>query len=90
MTNQKYIVLRNKVTLDITPEIKYEYKGEEVDQIKYDNVESWEVITDERVKEIEESSDGSCIDPYHEYLRLYLTDGNTATFRNSYTDLFTF
>ena len=37
----------------------------------------------DEVKEIEESTDASGIDPESEYLILYLKNGETATFRNS-------
>ena len=38
----------------------------------------------DEVKEIEGSTDASGIDPHNEYLILYLTSGETATFRNSF------
>lgn len=52
------------------------------------NIESWEIVTGEDAKEIEDHTDGSCIDEYHEYLVLNLVGGETSTFRNSHVDMF--
>lgn len=81
-----------KVMLDVYKECKYtasEEVFENSKQVTYDNVVSFEVVAGEQSKEIEAETDGSCIDDFHEYLVLYFEDGDTATFRNSYVDLFT-
>ena len=57
--------------------------------IKVDySIENWEIITGEDARDIEVETDEDGIDEHHEYLVLHLTDGNTATFRNSYVDMF--
>lgn len=51
-------------------------------------IKSWEIVTGDDATEIESETDNSCIDDFHEYLVLNLTNGETATFRNSYVDMF--
>ena len=41
----------------------------------------------DEVRDIEEAADAASIDPESEYLILYLKDGETATFRNSYVSM---
>lgn len=75
-----------KVEVRIYNEMKYE-ATEEAARVQY-NINSFSVVTGEAAEKIEAETDGSCIDEYHEYLVLKLTDGDTATFRNSHVDLF--
>ena len=80
-----------RVTLDIYEAFKYTASKEIFENCKtvtYDHCTGFEVVDGERAAEIEADTDGSCIDDIHEYLVLFFEDGNTATFRNSYVDLF--
>lgn len=82
-----------KVTLDVYPESKYTPPAEIIENCKtinYNSCTGFEVVEGAAAKEIEAETDGSCIDENHEYLVLFFEDGNTATFRNSYVDLFLF
>lgn len=67
-------------------------KWEEIDgkEVKYVGLKSWSIVDGEDAKEIENEiiESGYDIDENHEYLVLEFTDGTTATFRNSHTDLF--
>lgn len=80
------------IKLDVYSECKYTASEEVFENqkvVEYENVIGFEVVAGEQAKEIEAHTDGSCIDDFHEYLVLYFEDGNIATFRNSYVDLFT-
>lgn len=88
MTRSNMLYGSHKVIVEIYPECKYTYKGEESIEVRYDNVISFDVVDGADAKEIEACTDGSCIDDYHEYLVLHFEDGETSTFRNSYVDLF--
>lgn len=77
------------VEIEIYKNVKYYGNGEEEGQrIQYKGVKYWEVVHGEAAERLEAESDGSCIDNLHEYLVLYFEDGDTATFRNSYVDMF--
>lgn len=88
---KKYLTRTREVKLDVYSECKYT-AGEEVFEnektVIYDNVIAFEVVFGKEAEQIEAETDNSCIDDYHEYLVLYFEDGNTATFRNSYVDMF--
>ena len=81
-----------KVMLYVYEECKYTASDEVFEnskQVTYDNVIAFEVVTGKKAELIESDTDGSNIDDCHEYLVLYMGDGSTSIFRNSYVDLFT-
>ena len=61
--------------------------GEEK-EITYTGLKNWSIVDSEDATEIENHTDGSCIDEYHEYLVLRFVDGSEVTFRNSHVDMF--
>ncbi len=67
---------------------KYERSSGKETRKEYKDIDYWEIVDREDAKEIEDGSDGSMIDEYHEYLVLHFVDGSTATFRNSHVDMF--
>lgn len=69
--------------LKIYDSSKYTRDSRKIMEIEY-KIVGWYVADESAV----EDGDGSCEDSYGEYLVLYLEDGNTATFRNSFVDLF--
>ena len=76
-----------RVKVKVYDRCKYDPQSEKVGEAFY-NINFFKIISGSEAKKIEAESDGSCIDDYHEYLVLDLEDGDTATFRNNYVDLF--
>ena len=76
-----------EVKVRIYDGIKY-FKCKKVKEIFYRNVIGFEVVTGDRADQISSEIDVSSIDPYNEYLVIYLEDGSTAIFGYSKTDLF--
>ena len=68
--------------------VKYDLSNEKVGEIVYKDIEGFEVVIGEKATEIESMTDMESRDEYNEYLVITLKDGETATFRNSYVDLF--
>ena len=86
-----YVRTGATVEVDVHDVIKYRDRDpEELKHIRYSDVVAFEVVDGEAAALIEAESDGSCIDDYHEYLVLYFANGDTATFRNSYVDMFAY
>ena len=92
----KLFMNSKSVTVEVYSECKYTMSKEVAENSKmiyYDFCTGFEVLSaeskslcdTERVAEIEAQG---LVDDYHEYLILYFEDGETATFRNSYVDLF--
>lgn len=78
-----------KVTVEVYDGVKYERSSEVVAEVKYDiydikGFEVKEIPAEEILKEFDE------VDEYNEYLILTLADGETATFRNSRVDMFSY
>lgn len=87
----KLFLRSKKVLLDVYSECKYVASAEVFEnqkEITYDHVTGFEVVSGIEAERIEAETDGSCIDDYHEYLIIFFEDGETATFRNSYVDMF--
>lgn len=76
------------INLYVYDECKYS-SATEGKKIQYTGVTSWDLISGgAEAEEIEASTDASGVDDYHEYLVLHFENGETATFRNSYVDMF--
>lgn len=91
MKNTKLFLESKTVKLDVYDVCKYTATKEDFEREKvavYKHVAGFAVVSGEDAKELEAETDGSCIDDHHEYLVLYFEDGDTATFRNSYVDMF--
>lgn len=63
--------------------------NDDIRRTEYQDVEAFEVVEGEAAAQLETEMDPASIDDFHEYLILYLANGETATYRNSYVDLFT-
>ena len=75
------------VKLKIYDGIKY-FKCKKVKEIEYRNIRGFEFVTGERADQISSETDVNSMDPYNEYLLIYLEDGSTAIFGYSKSDLF--
>lgn len=66
------------------------YIGESrmVAEVKYKNIESYEVVTGKRATEIGLETDINSRDENNEYLVITLENGETATFCNSHVEMF--
>ena len=76
-----------KVIVKVWNGSKYEAVSEVCERLTY-NIKDFEIIHKADDADIEANFTPEELDPYDEYLRLYLEDGNTATFRNSRVDMF--
>jgi len=76
-----------KVELKVYDGVKYEISSQVKSRLTYD-MDRFEIIHAADDENIEANFTEEELDPFDEYLVLHLTDGDTATFRNSYCDLF--
>jgi len=76
------------VKVKIYDKVKYERDSVKVAEVEYKNIKGFEVVTGERATAIGLETDENSRDDYNEYLVIELEDGDKATFRNSYCDLF--
>lgn len=67
--------------------IKYDRRSARVAEYTY-KINSYYIVGGEKAQQIENETDADGIDDFHEYLVLELEGGETATFRNSYVDMF--
>lgn len=77
----------SNATIEITDLPKYEEGSEVIEELRYKDVDGFEVISGEKAEELERLCDID-EDENHEYLRIYMNNGETATFRNSHAILF--
>lgn len=83
-----YFIGSKSVELHMYDKCKYTSKEENTEIMYFDDVEAFEVVVGTEAEALEQKMDGSRTDDFHEYLVLYFTAGATATFRNSYVDMF--
>lgn len=85
---KQYFNKPSKVSVERYSACKYSSNPGNCEEIHYDNVEAFEVVEGTNAAKLEAEMDGSLLDDYHEYLIIYFANGGTATYRNSYADLF--
>ena len=76
-----------KVNVKLYNECKYEKDSKVIKDVNLEGIASLE-IKEIPISEILKETDGSCVDPYNDYLILTYENGETSTFRNSYVDAF--
>ncbi len=79
---------KTTVEIEVHEALKWEATEEDGKVVTYNGIKAWSIVSGEDAAEIESMTDASGIDEYHEYLVLYFTNGETATFRNSHVDMF--
>lgn len=80
-----------KAIVDLYDVVKYHAEQADFDReqtINYSGLTAFDIVDGDDAWEIEDYTDDSTIDDFHEYLVLHFENGDTATFRNSYCDLF--
>lgn len=82
--------LGGSMILKIYDRCKYDPSSEKKETLELDGVESFKVITGKEAEEIgaEMICNIGSADPHNEYLRICFENGETATYRNSFVDLF--
>ena len=76
----------DEVLVKLYDDVKFNRNSKVLKRIWLEDVESYEIMNGKEVEKLEGNFD--CVDPYDEYLVLFYKDGERATFRNSYVDLF--
>ena len=77
------------VEIEMYDECKYTCSAEIFENskvVKYEGLVNWNIVSGDEAKVLEEMI--NCIDDHHEYLVLNFENGTSATFRNSYVDMF--
>lgn len=85
-TVKKHFNYPKAVELWIYDQCKYNEGSKIKFKITYD-IFAYEIKSISK-SDILKETDGSCVDPYNDYLILTMKNGETSTFRNSYCDLF--
>lgn len=85
---KQYFTKPREVIIERYNSCKYFANPGDCEEITHANVEAFEVVTGEEAAKLETETDGAMLDDFHEYLVLYFSTGETATYRNSYVDLF--
>lgn len=76
-----------KLNVKLYNECKYKNDSKVIKDVNLAGIASLEV-KEIPASEILKETDGSCVDPYNNYLILTYDNGETSTFRNSYVDVF--
>ena len=90
-TSTRFITDLTKATIAIHMynKVKYKMSSEQTNSVAYIGVKSYDIIKGGiEAKEIESMIDCNSIDDFHTYLVLHFENGEVATFRNSYVDMF--
>ncbi len=79
-----------RAKIKVYPECKYQYTSDPSDVLELDGVSGFDIISGKMGIEIgaEMICNVGSEDPFNEYLRIYFENGETATYRNSFVDLF--
>jgi hypothetical protein len=77
------------IILKIYDKPKYDKESNKIAELEY-NIKGYDLICGGTAADkIEAETDANSVDDNHEYLVLHLENGETATFRNSHVDMFT-
>lgn len=76
-----------KVKVIFYDSVKYQKESYKVGEIEYE-IDGFKVVGGTEADEIEKNLSADSLDEFKEYLVLKLQNGQYATFRNSYVDMF--
>lgn len=85
---KQFFTKPSRVTVEQYDSCKYFGGAEEGRRTEYRDVEAFEVVHGEAAALMEAGMDPASVDDFHEYLVIYMASGETATYRNSYVDMF--